>query len=102
MGNLPEDLPIVDGLKSVQIKKGDYCKGLVPKQDNAVHATRPLAAGSVLGVYRRRIMLPLEELHLRHNPRESYPKSTAHWHQVIGAYAAELAPPTQRTTHRRL
>ncbi len=32
MGNLPEDPPIVDGLKTVQIKKGDYRKGLVPKQ----------------------------------------------------------------------
>ncbi len=34
MGNLPEDPPIVDGLKTVQIKKGDYRKGLVPKQVN--------------------------------------------------------------------
>jgi len=66
-------------------------------QDNAVHATRPLAAGSVVGVYRSMTMLPSEELHLRHNPPESYPKSTAHWRQAIDAYAAELAPPPQRT-----
>ncbi len=31
-GNLPEDPPIVDGLKTVLIKKNDYRKGLVPKQ----------------------------------------------------------------------
>ena len=32
LGNLPEDPPVVDGLKLVKIKKGDYRKGLVPKQ----------------------------------------------------------------------
>jgi len=62
-----------------------------------VHATHPLSAGSVLGVYRSMTMLPSEELHLRHHPPESYPKSTAHWRQAIDAYAAELAPPQQRT-----
>ncbi len=62
-----------------------------------MHATHPLSAGSVLGVYRSMTMLPSEELHLRHHPPESYPKSTAHWRQAIDAYAAELAPPQQRT-----
>ena len=71
-------------------------------QDNAVHVTRPLAAGSVLGVYRSMTMLPSEELHFRHNPPESYPKSTAHWRQAIDAYAAELAPPPQRTWGKKL
>ena len=67
-----------------------------------MHATRPLAAGSVLGVYRSMTMLPSEELHFRHNPPESYPKSTAHWRQAVDAYAAELGPPPQRTWGKKL
>ncbi|DBB03593.1 TPA: hypothetical protein ACH3X3_010928 [Trebouxia sp. C0006] len=67
MGNLPEDPPIVNGVKTVQIKKNDYHKGLVPKQDNAVHATHPLPAG-----------------------------------RAIDAYAAELAPPPQKTWGKKL
>ena len=62
-----------------------------------MHTTQPLTAGTVLGVYRSMTMLPSEELHLRHNPPDSYPRSTPHWRQAIDAYAAELAPPPQRT-----
>ncbi len=71
-------------------------------QDNSVHATHPLAACSVLGVFCSMTMLPSEELHLRHHPPKSYPKSTAHWRQAIDAYAAELAPPPQRTWGKKL
>jgi len=71
-------------------------------QDNAVHATHPLSAGSVLGVYRSMTMLPSEELHFRHHSPDSYPKSTAHWRQAIDAYAAELAPPPQQTWGKKL
>ncbi len=41
MGNLPEDPAIVDGLKTVQIKKNDYRKGLVPKQVSCGEAIGP-------------------------------------------------------------
>ncbi len=52
MGDLPEDPPIVDGLKTVQIKKGDYRKGLVPKEvscGEAIALTLPLAHALLIG-----------------------------------------------------
>ena len=67
-----------------------------------MHATHPLPAGRVLGVYVSMTMLPSEELHLRHHPPESYPKNTAHWRQAIDAYAAELAPPPQKAWGKKL
>ena len=52
MGNLPEDPPVIDGLKTVQIKKGDYRKGLVAKQvscGEAIALTLPLTPARLFG-----------------------------------------------------
>ena len=100
--NLPEDLPPVKGLKTQLIQPGDYRKGLIPRKDLAVHATRPFPAHSVLGVYRCIAITNSEEFELKYNTPEEFIDCNAQWRQALDMYAAEIAPPVPRTWGKRL
>ena len=102
LANLPEDLPPAKGLKTRLIQPGDYRKGLTPRKDLAVHATQPLPANAVLGVYRCIAITESEEFDLKHSTPEQYTDYNPQWRQALDMYAAEIAPPVSRTWGKRL
>ncbi len=84
MGNLPEDPPIVNGVKTVQIKKNDYHKGLVPKQvsgGEAIALTLPLTPARMFGQHTSGLYaLHHHDVCLQHS--EIFNRSNMHVHKV--------------------
>ena len=67
------------------VSEGDFRKGLKPGVDHTVITSKPISTGTVLGMYRCRMVTKTEETTIKSNPPANFEGSkTSIWLQGVG------------------
>lgn len=97
LSNLPEDPPCIEALQLELVKQGDFRKGLKPGIDYTVHTKSDISEGTILGLYRARIVTKAEEKAIKHEAPDDFEGNTIQWRQILDAYTADIEQPTRGT-----
>ena len=79
------------------VREGDFRTDLKPGIDVTVYTDKPIAKGTILGMYRNMTVTKREEGLLKDDPPQDFGGTRNEWCQKLDAYTADIEPPSVGT-----